>query len=363
MLTAGQTLTRSGTGAIAAVAALIPNDPSNKDLPNLFVGDLEVVEAVALYTYSKEVPGTGGQYLDKDGTKYLIAHWICDMIINRPALTSCTNNVSVPARALSEKAVAAPALEVTRSVSAMKVIPGSTFNVTITVKAYQDTKIAAVLDFIPESWSLSEQSANIDFFTNLRAGESRTFVYAVTVPTQTKPGMYSFSGRTRSDMQGIGRILGDTRVEVLSKKSAIIFGAIAGTDGLIDDTEMLVAIQRWQERKPFPKIGRGLSDEELAELLSLWESETYLDPKLSLTANSVQVNRKLTQRAQITDIAIFDLNGRLLKNLSAPSSALAWSLEEISHQLPNGVYLYALATRSARGQILLSEVKKFVVLN
>ncbi|MBI1743483.1 hypothetical protein HYR54_10525 [Candidatus Acetothermia bacterium] len=363
----GQIPPRTGTSAIAAVASLIPNDPAGKDFPDLFVGDLEIVEAVALYTFEKEVPQTGGQHLDKNSIKYVLAHWICDMDIKRPVASGCTSNVTAPASESSQQFFQTPALEVIRSVSVTKIIPGNTFTVTVTISVHKDSKVAGVLDFVPDGWQLDEQSSNIEFFTDLKAGESRSFVYSVTVPMDAKPGNYSITGRMRNEADGAKNIIGATTIEVAGGSSVMIFDAVAGIDGFIDDTEMLMAIQLWQQGKPLPQWGNKLSDEEITELLSFWQSGMHANTKFSRGTNDAGLQSLVNLHvgnAQVADIGVtvYDLDRRLLfKEESAPS-ALEWKVAAKARQLSNGVYIVVLTAREPSGQIIKREVKRLVVL-
>ena len=363
----GQIPPRTGTSTIAAVASLIPNDPTGKDSPDLFVGDLEIVEAAEIYTYDKEVPRTGGLHLDKDSIKYLIAHWICDTDIKRPVALGCMSNVSAPAGESQEQFFKASALEVIRSVSATQIIPGNTFTVTVTITVHKDSKMVGVLDFVPEGWRLDEQSSNIAFFTDLKVGEPKSFVYAVTVPMDAKPGNYSITGRMRHETGGSRETMGDARIEVVGRNSIIIFGAVAGADGFIDDREMLVAIQLWQEGKPLPQLGRTLSDQEIADLLSFWQSGMHVNTKFFRGTNNTKLRSLVTLNvgnAQVADfgVTVYDLQGRLLFKEESGPSALGWNTAVNARQLPNGVYIAVLIIREPSGQIIRKEVKRLLVL-
>ncbi|MBI1744295.1 hypothetical protein HYR54_14675 [Candidatus Acetothermia bacterium] len=59
----------------------------------------------------------------------------------------------------------------------------------------------------------------------------------------------------------------------------------------------------------------------------------------------------------LTNIALFDLSGKLLKN----SAQLSASLPELTEQLTNGVYLAIIVTRNSAGQVIRRELKKIVV--
>ena len=107
--------------------------------------------------------------------------------------------------------VSAAGLEANRVISAEAVYPGESFAVTVHIKANHDVEALTLDEDLPDGWQASQSENNGAAFEgtstfkastlewvwieNLSTGKERTVVYNVTVPSNSKPGNFTISGR------------------------------------------------------------------------------------------------------------------------------------------------------------------------
>ena len=107
--------------------------------------------------------------------------------------------------------VSAAGLEASREISAEAVYPGESFTVTVHIKANHDVEALTLDEDLPDGWQASQLENNglafegISTFKastlewvwieNLSSGKERTVIYNVTVPSNSKPGNFTISGR------------------------------------------------------------------------------------------------------------------------------------------------------------------------
>lgn len=105
----------------------------------------------------------------------------------------------------------AAGIEASREVSAKTVYPGESFTVTIYIKANHDVEALTLDEDLPDGWQVKQSENNRAMFEgtstfkastlewvwidNLSAGKERSVVYNVTVPSNSKPGNVTISGR------------------------------------------------------------------------------------------------------------------------------------------------------------------------
>jgi len=69
------------------------------------------------------------------------------------------------------------------------------------------------------------------------------------------------------------------------------------------------------------------------------------------------------QGIQDIQINIFDLSGRAVFNTGWIEDSFTWNLQNNQgHPLANGVYFYVITVRGFDGKILMSQVKKLIIL-
>ncbi len=97
-----------------------------------------------------------------------------------------------------------------REISAGTVCPGENFTVTVHIGADQDVEALTLDENLPDGWHVIQMGNNRDTFQeistfkestlewiwveNLSAGEEKTIIYNVTVPSNSKPGNFTISG-------------------------------------------------------------------------------------------------------------------------------------------------------------------------
>lgn len=105
----------------------------------------------------------------------------------------------------------AAGIEANREISAEKVNSGESFAVTVHIITDQDIEALTLDENLPEGWQVSQWENNGAVFQetstfkastlewiwveNLSAGEEKTVVYNVTVPSNSEPGNFTLSGR------------------------------------------------------------------------------------------------------------------------------------------------------------------------
>ncbi len=105
----------------------------------------------------------------------------------------------------------AAGIEASREVSAEKVHAGESFTVTVHIKANHDVEALTLDEDLPDGWQVKQSENNRATFEgtstfkastlewawieNLSAGKERSVVYNVTVPSNSKPGNFTISGR------------------------------------------------------------------------------------------------------------------------------------------------------------------------
>jgi len=219
------------------------------------------------------------------------------------------------------------------------------------------------------------------------------------VPSSARPGLYKITGTVKSLFSGDQPISGDSQVEVLSAGAGAlsIVEAIAGGDKLIDDGEIMTAIQLWIKGEVVPGTGRTISDDEIMMLITYWIADIKVDQPLPRVAKqsldealealltrvqpselNVQAfsagpnparSSQLSFRVEGTGIEsiqveVYDLAGRSIFNSGFLSGReLSWDLLTADGKpVANGVYLYVITARGYDGQLVRSKVQKLVIL-
>lgn len=105
----------------------------------------------------------------------------------------------------------AAGIEASREISAGTVYPGESFAVAVHIKADEDVEALTLDENLPGGWQVSQRENNGAAFQetstfkaltlewtwveNLSAGEEKTVVYNITVPSNSEPGNFTVSGR------------------------------------------------------------------------------------------------------------------------------------------------------------------------
>lgn len=136
----------------------------------------------------------------------------------------------------------AAGIEANREISAGTVNPGESFAITVHIITDQDIESLTLDENLPEGWQVSEWENNGAVFQetsifkastlewiwveNLSAGEERTVVYNVTVPSNYKPGNFTLSGRISAYSVSAVSVEGFSEVTVTSSPPEANFYAV-----------------------------------------------------------------------------------------------------------------------------------------
>jgi FOG: PKD repeat len=124
----------------------------------------------------------------------------------------------------------AAGIETSREISVGTVYPGESFAVTVHIKTDQDVEALTLDEDLPDEWQVSQWENNGAAFQetstfkastlewiwieNLSAGEEKTVVYNVTVPSNFEPGNFTVSGRVSAYSVPAASVEGSSQVIV-----------------------------------------------------------------------------------------------------------------------------------------------------
>ncbi|AKB58155.1 PGF-pre-PGF domain-containing protein [Methanosarcina barkeri] len=130
----------------------------------------------------------------------------------------------------------AAGIEVNREISAGTVNPGESFAVTVHIITEQDIEALTLDENLPEGWQVSQWENNGAVFQktstfkastlewiwveNFSAGEEKTVVYNVTVPSNFEPGNFTLSGRISAYSVSATPVEGFSEIVVISPPEA-----------------------------------------------------------------------------------------------------------------------------------------------
>ncbi|PAV11457.1 cell surface protein [Methanosarcina spelaei] len=136
----------------------------------------------------------------------------------------------------------AAGIEANREISAGTVNPGESFAITVHIITDQDIESLTLDENLPEGWQVSEWENNGAIFQetstfkastlewiwveNLSAGEERTVVYNVTVPSNYEPGNFTLTGRISAHSVSAVPVEGFSEVMVTSSPPEANFSAV-----------------------------------------------------------------------------------------------------------------------------------------
>lgn len=135
----------------------------------------------------------------------------------------------------------AAGIEANREISAGTVNPGESFAVTVHIITDQDIEALVLDENLPEGWQVSEWENSGAIFQetstfkastlewtwveNLSAGEEKTVVYNVTVPSNFMPGNFTLSGRISAYSVPAAPVEGSSEIMVTSPPPEANFSA------------------------------------------------------------------------------------------------------------------------------------------
>lgn len=135
----------------------------------------------------------------------------------------------------------AAGIEANREISAGTVNSGESFAVTVHIVADQDIGSLTLDENLPEGWHVSQWENNGAVFQetstfkastlewiwveNLLAGKEKTVLYNVTVPSNSKPGNFTLSGRTSAYSVPAAPVEGFSEITVTSPPPEANFSA------------------------------------------------------------------------------------------------------------------------------------------
>ena len=120
--------------------------------------------------------------------------------------------------------MAAGEITAMRDISNQAVNPGDTFTVTVTITANQEIEALALDEDIPSGWEVTRVSDDAAAFKEstiewiwtekLSAGDSKTVIYNVTVPSDAEEGTYYITGKVSAYKVNPIAVGGETEVNV-----------------------------------------------------------------------------------------------------------------------------------------------------
>ncbi|HEY3360858.1 MAG TPA: PGF-pre-PGF domain-containing protein [Methanosarcina sp.] len=135
----------------------------------------------------------------------------------------------------------AAGIEASREISSGMVYPGESFAVTVHIKVDQKVEALMLDEDLPHGWQVVQWENNGTAFQNIStfkastqewiwtenisAGEEKTAVYNVTVPTNSKPGNFTISGRVSAYSVSATTVEGVSEVIVLDLPPEANFSA------------------------------------------------------------------------------------------------------------------------------------------
>lgn len=271
----------------------------------------------------------------------------------------------------------------------------------------------------PEEWEIVAQDAReavgaspipiLDFFPSLpQAGESVSFDASASIPSEdgssiaayewdfTSDGEVDAEGsRTSFTFEAFGdydvslRIIDDSGAENFQIRTIFVDGAGGLTieealdvnqNNVLDDDEILWAIELWINGEEVPGTGQTISDKKMLELINKWINGTQLSAAgqalvgdgfeplkleqtwLSHEANGLVLNVN-GRGIEHVNLQVFNLAGQRLLNHTASGRKLHFQAADAAGRpWANGVYLYVVTARGAKEQIVRSPVRKMALL-
>jgi hypothetical protein len=159
-------------------------------------------------------------------------------------------------------------------------------------------------------------------------------------------------------------------------------------NGILDDDEILRALQYWSSGEEVPGTdGHTIDDAKMLELLDIWASRRLISSasaqsrsiqigraesltvrEIKLSPNPVKSTHLATFRAEGSGIAglkveVFNLEGMKVSEEEASGNTLRfYAVDNKGQPLANGVYLYVVRVRGFDGREYVSEVRKLVIM-
>jgi PGF-pre-PGF domain-containing protein len=132
-------------------------------------------------------------------------------------------------------------IEASRELSVRSVYPGESFAVTVHIKIDQNIEALTLNEDLPDGWQVSQQGNTVTAFQNsstfkestfewiwtenLSAGEEKTIVYNVIVPSNSKPGNFTLSGKISAYSVPAALIDGSSEITVAFPPAEANFSA------------------------------------------------------------------------------------------------------------------------------------------
>lgn len=161
--------------------------------------------------------------------------------------------------------VSASGIEANREISALKVHTGGTFTVTVHIKTDQDIDAPTLDENLPDGWSISrvedggatfqdtetfkESTLEWIWVESLQAGEEKTVVYKVTVPSDVEPGNFTVSGNVSAYSVSAVPVAGTSEITISYPFPEADFSAIplSGTAPLtVQFTDLCTDTDSWE---------------------------------------------------------------------------------------------------------------------
>jgi hypothetical protein len=159
-------------------------------------------------------------------------------------------------------------------------------------------------------------------------------------------------------------------------------------NGILDDDEILRALQYWSSGEEVPGTdGHTIDDAKMLELLDIWASRRLISSasaqsrsiqigraesltvrEIKLSPNPVKSTHLATFRAEGSGIAglkveVFNLEGMKVSEEETSGNTLRfYAVDNKGRPLANGVYLYVVRVRGFDGREYVSEVRKLVIM-
>lgn len=143
---------------------------------------------------------------------------------SRPGLSLILILFFLAAAALSSPATAA-GINASRELSTTTIYPGNSFTVTVNISAYEALEAPALAEELPVGWSVTEVNNSGARFKELTpewiwperlaAGDKKTVVYKVTIPSDSELKSYEILGEVSAHLVPVVPVNGNHTIEVL----------------------------------------------------------------------------------------------------------------------------------------------------
>ncbi len=193
------------------------------------------------------------------------------------------------------------------------------------------------------------------------------------------PSMVSSMQATSQSLQGFSDSLGGSPPSPPSDALSVPQALDTNNNGVLDSSEVRVAIQMWILSQPVPGTDQTIDDPTMRSLIEMWILGTPVGQRamvasiaqsLNVHAVALQTHSPMERTLHVQGqhiasvrLQVFNLNGQLKVQSQSRGSQLRFSLlNKMGQPLANGVYLYRVTVQGVDGNSWYSGIRKMMVL-